>query len=119
MAEALQNAAVPVSEPEAPVFRNDLERRIATAFAEVLGLPRVGTHDNFFERGGDSLMAAQLTTRLRPHVSVPLRVKTIFRAPTVARLTRLIEEELSVATPPLEQHELPSPAPRPALRHEA
>ncbi|RYZ43786.1 MAG: amino acid adenylation domain-containing protein [Myxococcaceae bacterium] len=73
-------------------------RHIATAFAEVLGLPRVGLHDNFFAMGGDSLMAAQLIARLRPHVSTPLRVKAIFRAPTVARLARFIEESLPVET---------------------
>lgn len=70
-------------------------RRIATAFAEVLGLPRVGLHDNFFELGGDSLMAAQLIARLRPHVATPLRVKTLFRAPTVNRLARFVAEALS------------------------
>ncbi|WP_158625004.1 non-ribosomal peptide synthetase/type I polyketide synthase [Corallococcus terminator] len=75
-------------------------RRIATAFAEVLGLPRVGLHDNFFELGGDSLMAAQLIARLRPHVSTPLRVKAIFRSPTVARLARFLEEAASTASPP-------------------
>ena len=70
-------------------------RRIATAFAEVLGLPRVGLHDNFFEMGGDSLMAAQLIARLRPHVSTPLRVKTLFRAPTVTRLARFVAEAVA------------------------
>ncbi|NOK11304.1 type I polyketide synthase [Corallococcus exercitus] len=78
---------------EAPELPEDaVVRRIATAFAEVLGLARVGLHDNFFALGGDSLMAAQLIARLRPHVAVPLKVKAIFRAPTVARLTRLIAE---------------------------
>ncbi len=91
-------SSVSAAGPELP---EDLTaRRIATAFAEVLGLPRVGLHDNFFELGGDSLMAAQLITRLRPHVSTPLRVKAIFRAPTVARLARFIEEASSSASPP-------------------
>jgi acyl transferase domain-containing protein len=83
---------VPAPEEAASAPEDVTVHRIATAFAEVLGLPRVGHHDNFFELGGDSLMAAQLIARLRPHVSTPLRVKAIFRAPTVARLARLIEE---------------------------
>jgi phthiocerol/phenolphthiocerol synthesis type-I polyketide synthase E len=66
--------------------------RISTVFAEVLGLPRVGPHDNFFALGGDSLMAAQLIARLRPHVATPLKVKALFRAPTVTKLARLIAE---------------------------
>ncbi|HZI12474.1 MAG TPA: beta-ketoacyl synthase N-terminal-like domain-containing protein [Myxococcus sp.] len=120
LGEALQDAEDAAGESDAPTFRNDLERRIATTFAQVLGLPRVGPHDNFFERGGDSLMAAQVTTRLRPHLPVDLRVKSVFRAPTVTRLARLIEEELSGAAPPSsEKRELALSAPRPALRRGA
>ncbi|MFP2924077.1 type I polyketide synthase [Pyxidicoccus sp. 3LG] len=90
----------PSAGTELPETEDPTERRIATAFTEVLGLPRVGLHDNFFEMGGDSLLAAQLIARLRPHVSTPLRVKAIFRAPTVARLARFIEEASSTASPP-------------------
>ncbi|RKI67304.1 polyketide synthase [Corallococcus sp. AB049A] len=85
--------AAPAVAPAAPELPgDDVARRVAAAFAEVLGLARVGLHDNFFALGGDSLMAAQLIARLRPHVATPLKVKAIFRAPTVARLTRFIAE---------------------------
>ncbi|WP_164018516.1 type I polyketide synthase [Pyxidicoccus trucidator] len=94
-------ATVPTATgPELPETGDPTVHRIATAFAEVLGLSRVGLHDNFFELGGDSLMAAQLIARLRPHVSTPLRVKAIFRAPTVARLARYLEETSSDTSPP-------------------
>ncbi|MCP3138286.1 type I polyketide synthase [Pyxidicoccus xibeiensis] len=89
----------PSAAPGLPASEDETVHRIATAFAEVLGLPRVGLHDNFFELGGDSLMAAQLIVRLRPHIATPLRVKAIFRAPTVARLARHIAEAASSSPP--------------------
>ncbi|MDY7229539.1 type I polyketide synthase [Hyalangium rubrum] len=104
----------PAAEQELPGSEDLMVRRIATAFAEVLGLPRVGLHDNFFELGGDSLMASQLIARLRPHLSAPLRVKNIFRAPTVARLARFIEEASAGASPPSGPDEPASPPVRPS-----
>ncbi|NPD24538.1 type I polyketide synthase [Corallococcus exiguus] len=93
---AVHSAVSPPPEPElmeVPELPEDeVARRVATTFAEVLGLARVGLHDNFFALGGDSLMAAQVIARLRPHVATPLKVKALFRAPTVARLTRFIAE---------------------------
>jgi phthiocerol/phenolphthiocerol synthesis type-I polyketide synthase E len=110
-------AAVPPNAgPELPGTEDLAVRRIATAFSEVLGLPRVGLHDNFFELGGDSLMASQLITRLSPHLSTPLKVKTIFRAPTVARLARFLQEAASAANPPSRPEEPASPPARSSSR---
>jgi non-ribosomal peptide synthase protein (TIGR01720 family) len=47
---------------EAP--EGELESRMARAFADVLGVERVGRHDNFFEVGGDSLLVIQTVSRL-------------------------------------------------------
>ncbi|MEJ3742724.1 amino acid adenylation domain-containing protein [Actinomycetes bacterium KLBMP 9797] len=66
--------------------RDDVERRIAAIWAEVVGLPRIGIFDNFFDRGGTELAAvaaaAQMTEALRAGVPVP--VAMIFAHPTVA-----------------------------------
>ncbi|WP_333981946.1 phosphopantetheine-binding protein, partial [Pseudomonas aeruginosa] len=43
----------------------DLEQQLATIWAEVLKLERVGLTDNFFELGGDSIISLQVVSRAR------------------------------------------------------
>ncbi len=67
---------------------------------ELLGVDRVGIHDDFFELGGHSLLATQLASRLRQTLDVPFALADLFQAPTVAQLselfmTRLLEDEAS------------------------
>jgi thioesterase domain-containing protein len=52
----------------------------------VLDLPSVGRDDNFFDLGGHSLLATRLISRLRAATGWPVRVGTVFRAPTPAGL---------------------------------
>ena len=54
---------------------NELEKQITEIWQEVLGIAEVGIYDNFYELGGDSLIATQLVSRLRARfpVDLPLR----------------------------------------------
>ncbi|MFD4458849.1 amino acid adenylation domain-containing protein [Nocardia sp. NPDC058480] len=61
-----------------------LERTVAEVFAEVLGAERVGADDNFFDLGGNSLLATRLTARLGAAVDIRVPVRVLFAAPTVA-----------------------------------
>ena len=70
---------------------SDTERAVAEAFGEVLGLSEVGTNDNFFDLGGDSLVAMQLRTLLRTALGTEIPVRTVFQAPTVAMLAQAID----------------------------
>ncbi|WP_018348686.1 non-ribosomal peptide synthetase [Longispora albida] len=70
--------------------RTTAERVLAELFADILGLPEVGIHDNFFLLGGHSMSAMLLTGRLRSQLGVQLAIRDVFDAPTVAGLaTRL------------------------------
>ena len=42
---------------------NDLEAALVTIWKDVLGVPQVGTQDNFFDLGGDSILAIQIVSR--------------------------------------------------------
>jgi myxalamid-type nonribosomal peptide synthetase MxaA len=71
--------------------RTPLEMEIALAFAAVLLIERVSIEDNFFDCGGDSLLAARLSSRLSSTYNVNLTVQQIFQDPTVAGIASTIE----------------------------
>ncbi len=71
--------------------RNQVERKIAQIWQQVLGTPQISIHDNFFELGGNSLLASQLISRLRDAFSVELSLQRLFASPTVADLADNLE----------------------------
>jgi amino acid adenylation domain-containing protein/non-ribosomal peptide synthase protein (TIGR01720 family) len=62
-----------------------VEDILAGIYAEVLGLPRVGVDDSFFELGGDSIMSMQVVARARA-AGLTCRPRDVFVEQTVARL---------------------------------
>ncbi len=85
------------------VPRSDLERRLARIWQEALGVEQVGTDDDFFELGGDSLMAIRVFARIEAELGRVLSPTLLFTAPTVSRLAAAIE-----GRPPTTSRALPS-----------
>jgi acyl carrier protein len=71
--------------------RNEKEQAVAEIWQELLGIQRIGIHDNYFELGGDSLLAAQVISRLRDSFEMEFPLARLFETPTIAGLTELIE----------------------------
>jgi catechol 2,3-dioxygenase-like lactoylglutathione lyase family enzyme len=67
--------------------RGDVERAIAAIWQDVLGLEQVGTHDNFFDLGGHSLLMARVHGRLRETYPT-LALVDLFRYPTIHALAK-------------------------------
>ena len=80
---------------------NDVEQQLADIWARVLGLDRIGRHDNFFTIGGDSLHAIQITARAR-EVGLTLNPGSVFAQQTVAELatvTQRLKQEAETPKP--------------------
>ncbi|MEO3755175.1 amino acid adenylation domain-containing protein [Streptomyces sp. B6B3] len=69
---------------------DDVEAAVRGLFAEVLGVTRVAADADFFDSGGDSLLAVTLTARLRDELGVPLSVRDLFAAPTPRGAARTV-----------------------------
>src|ERR1043165_1635890 len=80
--------------------RTQREEVLCALFEETLGVDNVGVDDNFFELGGHSLLAMRLIGRVRGAFGGDVTIRSLFEAPTVAGLARLLDGESS-AMPPL------------------
>ncbi|WP_193197110.1 type I polyketide synthase [Nostoc sp. MG11] len=74
---------------------NELEKQITEIWQEVLGIAEVGIYDNFYELGGDSLIATQLVSRLRAKfpIDLPLR-DLLLQAMIPVKQAEMIEQLL-------------------------
>ncbi|SDH69862.1 type I polyketide synthase [Nonomuraea jiangxiensis] len=72
--------------------RNELESTLAGLWGEVLGSRRVSVEQDFFELGGNSLVAVQLIALIRKKIGVRLPMRSLFQVPTVAGMAALVEE---------------------------
>ncbi len=76
----------PPTDPADPAVLTATEAALVDLWCEILGLPGVGIHDDFFALGGHSLGIVRLCAAVEQRLGVPLPVATLFRAPTIARL---------------------------------
>ena len=66
------------------------EETMAEVWREAFGLDRVGRHDNFFDLGGNSLLAIQIVTRLNAAAGIELSMANLLAAPTIADISLLL-----------------------------
>ncbi len=71
--------------------RTPTEELLAELWRQVLGIERVGVHDDFFELGGHSLLATQVVSRLRETFHVDLPLRRLFEATTLAALAAAVD----------------------------
>lgn len=72
----------------------EFEADLAMLWGEALGIEPIGRNDHFFELGGDSLLAIQLIARVRRDYGVNIHPTELFKSPTIAALSLLIETRL-------------------------
>ena len=97
---------------DASAPRTPLEARLVAIWRELLRVPHIGIHDNFFALGGHSLLTTRLVARIRDELGISIALPLLFERPTVARLAEAIAPSGAGAEAPEE----PQAPPRPALR---
>ncbi|MEO6231488.1 MAG: amino acid adenylation domain-containing protein [Ferruginibacter sp.] len=89
---------------------NHIEKVLANVWQKLLGLDSVGIHDNFFEIGGDSLLAIRVVSALRKELDLEMPISNIFEFQTIALLAAQLETQSGITVlPPIQL------APRPAF----
>ncbi|MEV5650885.1 amino acid adenylation domain-containing protein [Nocardia sp. NPDC052254] len=111
----LDRKALPAPVLQAKHFRapaSPVEEIVAGVFADVLGLhTTVGADDDFFELGGNSLVATRVAARLGAALDTRVPVSMIFEAPTVAKLAARAESHTDTARIALTEQQRPQHIP--------
>ncbi|MCP4661435.1 MAG: amino acid adenylation domain-containing protein, partial [bacterium] len=81
--------------------RDPLELALAQLWQELLGVDRVGVHDDFFALGGHSLMAVRLMAAIRARIGHDLPLQVLFRGPTVEGLAAILRQDGELRRSPL------------------
>lgn len=89
---ALPAPSAPQSSKTFEAPRTSSEQKLAAMWTAILKIERVGIHDNFFNLGGNSLLAFQLVSRVRDEFKLELPLTRVFETPTVAQLSGWISE---------------------------
>jgi acyl carrier protein len=92
--KALPLPAISEGETTGTPPRTPTEERIAEIWRDVLKVASVSIHDDFFALGGHSILAIQVTARVRDMFECDLPVAQLFESPTIAQLAAALEAKL-------------------------
>jgi amino acid adenylation domain-containing protein len=81
--------------------RSELEAQLAAIWCAVLDVERVGVHDDFFDLGGQSILATRLVARVRDTLGVDVPVSALLQATTVEEMARVVGGRAQAVALPL------------------
>jgi len=76
---------------------DDTAKQLSRVWQELLGVDDVGTDQNFFDLGGDSSLAVRMFSQIEQVFGVKLPLTTLYEAPTIEELARILRGEVSAA----------------------
>jgi len=79
--------------------KNQKHQQIIGIWQELLGVEQIGINDNFFELGGSSLTAVNLFSRIADMFGTQLAPATIFQAPSIDQIVKILDQNLSLVAP--------------------
>src|SRR5579863_922108 len=77
---------------------DETTRELAHIWRDLLGVDIVGTDQNYFDLGGDSALAVELFIRIENQFKVKLPLATLFEAPTIDDLARILRAETATTS---------------------
>ncbi|MEU8975768.1 amino acid adenylation domain-containing protein [Streptomyces monashensis] len=104
----LDRAALPepvVARADSAPPRTRTEQELCALIADVLHISDVGIGDNFFDLGGDSLLASGLTGRISRKLGVRVLINQVYAAPDVAALAHIVDTAPKARTPRLRRRD--------------
>ena len=81
---------VPFTAPRTPV-----EENLAEIWSDVLGLHEVGVYDDFFDLGGNSLLATQIVSRALTTFQTKVALRSLFQSPTIADMAVILVQNMA------------------------
>ena len=84
---------------EAP--HTETQAALAAIWQELLGMDRIGIHDDFFELGGHSLLATRTVSAVRRRLNVEMTIKDLFNHPTISSLSEYLGSKDNTTLPPI------------------
>jgi acyl-coenzyme A synthetase/AMP-(fatty) acid ligase len=84
---------------------SDIETLVSEVWAEILEVPRVGVHGNFFDLGGHSLLLIKVQRRLEERLNSRVAIVDLFKYTTVASLAKFLGQEQPEQLPSQRQRE--------------
>lgn len=94
----LDRKALPLPDPNLPQHdyqapQTERQQQLASIWAQLLNVARVGLNDNFFELGGHSLLAAQAVSRINVELGLDIPLRLIFSHPELRAFAQALDEQ--------------------------
>ncbi|MDX2093724.1 MAG: amino acid adenylation domain-containing protein, partial [Kofleriaceae bacterium] len=99
--KALPAPDVNLAQREYAAPRTEVETLLTQVWSELLGVERVGVHDDFFALGGHSLLVMRLVAWVRKALGVEVSMRAVFEAPTPGGLAEAIGRLSAAGAQPL------------------
>jgi amino acid adenylation domain-containing protein len=104
----MPSGARPDIDGELVLPRNDTEKRMVEIWKDLLGIDVIGVYDDFFDLGGNSLLAARLLIQIENAFCKKLSLATIFLMPTVEKIAKILldgeKSEAILSLVPIQTH---------------
>ncbi|HEY0792246.1 MAG TPA: amino acid adenylation domain-containing protein [Chthoniobacterales bacterium] len=113
----LDRCALPEAQPLDAFIqpRTSLENEVAVIWEAVLGVPRIGRDDNFFDRGGHSLLALRMVNRLKDLTRKRVPLALVFRAPTLRLFAEALQRDYADGASQAAHTGSAAPSPNPKM----